>query len=68
MIKKINIFLDKINKWVYNVFNKLRKGLEKMRATLKDFFSIEDTNFRKAEKEHLKEQLRIEEYKTGTLI
>ncbi len=39
-----------------------------MRDTLKDFFSIEDTNFRKAEKEHLREQLRIEEYKTGTLI
>mgnify|MGYP000367844552 CR=1 FL=1 len=50
------------------MFNKLRKGLEKMKETLKDFFSIEDLSFRKAEKKNLENQLRMEEYKSGSLI
>ena len=39
-----------------------------MKGVLKNFFAIEDINYRKVEKDLLKEKIKIEEYKTHSLI
>ena len=39
-----------------------------MKGALGNFFSIEDINYRKVEKDLLKEKVKIEEYKTHSLI